>query len=88
MLEFLIKRIILLTPSFFIISIMLVGMIKLMPRHPMLLMVHPNLPSGAQRPKVSQFYWWRWNLLAPAVLLTSQSVKLAGNGLFETMDSR
>lgn len=67
---------------------MLVGMIKLMPRYPKLLMVHPNLPSVFQRSKICQFYRWRWNLPALAVLLTSLSVNLAGNSLFEKMDSR
>lgn len=53
MLKFIIKRIILLIPVVFIISIMLFGMFKLMPGDPVLLMMPPDLRSEAER----QFFY-------------------------------
>lgn len=53
MLKFLIKRIILLIPVIFIISVMLFGMFKLMPGDPVLLMLPPDLRSEAER----KFYY-------------------------------
>lgn len=47
-----------------------------------------NMLTGAQRPEVIQFYWWRWILPALAVLFTALSVNLVGDGLREAMDPR
>jgi peptide/nickel transport system permease protein len=47
-----------------------------------------NMLTGAQRPEVIQFYWWRWVLPALAVLFTALSVNLVGDGLREAMDPR
>jgi len=47
-----------------------------------------NMLTGAQRPEVIQFYWWRWILPAIAVLFTALSVNLVGDGLREAMDPR
>jgi peptide/nickel transport system permease protein len=49
MLKFLLKRLVLLVPVIFIISIMLFGMFKLMPGDPVLLMLPPDLRSQAER---------------------------------------
>jgi peptide/nickel transport system permease protein len=53
MVKFLIKRIILLIPVVFIISIMLFGMFKIMPGDPVTLMLPPDLRSQAER----EFYY-------------------------------
>jgi peptide/nickel transport system permease protein len=47
-----------------------------------------NMLTGAQRPEVIQFFWWRWILPALAVLFTALSVNLVGDGLREAMDPR
>jgi peptide/nickel transport system permease protein len=49
MIKFLLKRLVLLVPVIFIISIMLFGMFKLMPGDPVLLMLPPDLRSQAER---------------------------------------
>jgi peptide/nickel transport system permease protein len=49
MVKFLAKRIVLLMPVVFIISIMLFGMFKIMPGDPVLLMLPPDLRSQAER---------------------------------------
>lgn len=47
-----------------------------------------NMLTGAQRPEVIQFFWWRWILPALSVLFTALSVNLVGDGLRDAMDPK
>jgi peptide/nickel transport system permease protein len=47
-----------------------------------------NMLTGAQRPEVIEFFWWRWILPALAVLFTALSVNLVGDGLRDAMDPK